>query len=720
MSVDEDTEPGADARRRACEDLARWLATDEGLRQVRLLQALEIALPGTPSPTAAPAAPADPRLPAALASRSRPKAPAAPLPIGPWRPQAGAGGLRFVRDAPPGLGDPWPPHAELTPKRADGPRRICFLGESAAAGWFYAPHLTPALVLERQLAALGAPFEVVNLAKVDLSAPELLGLLGSVHQLQPDVLVVYAGNNWPQRYQAPPPGAPGSAETAAAFRADGFAGVQRMAERATARLAGEVVARLARLASDGGVPVIVVVPEANLADFDRSAPPSWLPGADLAQWHALAETAAGHLDAGAPADAEGLARRMIALDGGRAPGAQRLLCRALAAQGRLDEAALAARAEIDARAWDNHPFVPTASSAVLRVLRTEAPAQGLRVVDLPELFAAHGGTPLPGRRYFLDYCHLTPEGMAVSMAAVAAEVLALQGAAPGWREVLAAAPAPEVAPEREARARFMAALYTRHWTDTDAPAPAFTHWIEAALEAAPEAAAAVMRGYAATRCVPAPALLFSSGQQELFAGVDRSERHIWSAPHLDPEALRAIAAALARRGAPLAAEVEAALLRHHGVGARPLDLLRSTYHWGLTDQPRANSSLRHHPPAFYAARAPRAHFCLVTEGGRPVQLALTARLPRVQGPRAGTLGVMVEGEPVGSVELDHGWGQHTVTLPGDALRRGINRLTLRWPAPPPEGEAALAHIGLRLDQRVGVDIHPVFGQVMELRARILP
>jgi hypothetical protein len=269
--------------------------------------------------------------------------------------------------------------------------------------------------------------------------------------------------------------------------------------------------------------------------------------------------------------------------------------------------------------------------------------------------------------------------------------------------------------EREARARFLAALYTRHWIESDAPAPAFPYWLGAALEAAPEAEE-MMRGYASTRAEPVPALLFSARQQGMFTSGERSERHIWTAPHLDPEGLRGIAAVLEARGAG-AAGLEDSLLRHHAVGARPVNLLHAAYHWGLTDQPRANSSTRHAPPAFYSARAPRVHFCLVAAGDRPLELELVARLPRLAGDRTGRLGLALEGRALAEVPLDTRWTRHVVRVDAAALRRGINRLTLRWPLPPPEGDAVLARIGARLDQRVGVDVRPVLGHVMELRAR---
>src|SRR5262245_8783950 len=127
-------------------------------------------------------------------------------PIGPWKPTNLDGELAFVRDAPGPLGDDWAPVRVLRPKRTGAfgtvPRRVCLLGESAAAGFFYAPHATPARALEAHLGAAAGEgqFEVIDLTRVSLEVeggPESLTriVLASL-QLEPDLLVVFAGNNW--------------------------------------------------------------------------------------------------------------------------------------------------------------------------------------------------------------------------------------------------------------------------------------------------------------------------------------------------------------------------------------------------------------------------------------------------------------------------------------------------------------------------------------------
>ena len=86
-----------------------------------------------------------------LAGASAPEEDPRPASIGVWLPQIINGEQVFVRPEAPVWGDDWSPRKCLVPKTTPLPLRICLIGESTAAGFFYAPHLTPAMVLEEQL-----------------------------------------------------------------------------------------------------------------------------------------------------------------------------------------------------------------------------------------------------------------------------------------------------------------------------------------------------------------------------------------------------------------------------------------------------------------------------------------------------------------------------------------------------------------------------------------
>ena len=100
-------------------------------------------------------------------------------PISIWEPKTEGGETVWVRPEPGPFGDHYATRRELRPKRAELPLRVAFFGESVAAGYLYAPHLTPAGVLEAQLRAAGggANFEVIDLARTNET---LAGLLATV------------------------------------------------------------------------------------------------------------------------------------------------------------------------------------------------------------------------------------------------------------------------------------------------------------------------------------------------------------------------------------------------------------------------------------------------------------------------------------------------------------------------------------------------------------
>lgn len=698
--------PARDPRRDACDELARRLVTPDGLPEL-----LDLVRAGhddnrPPEPTAAQVA-------RQLAARYLGDTPA---PIGIWKPEERDDGPVFVRDEAAVTRDWWPPHSMLIPKRSLLPLRVVLLGESTAAGWFYAPALTPAGVLAEHLAASREPgiYEVLDLTMVNQQPGALVELTGAVLQLVPDVIVVFAGNNWAQRLPSFPGATPADCiEAARALRTEGMAGLRRMADERTRSNVEHAVEIMARVAEAGGVSLVLVVPEVNLADWPRDRPVPWLPGDAAGRWHAAHAGALGALDTTAWADAAAAARAMLALDGGVSPTSHRLLGDALAALGRMDEARAAYLAAVDARGWDNFPSTPSATSAVREAIRRGAREHELACVDLPAVLAGEA----PGRRLFLDYCHLTAEGMRVAMAVVADAVARLADPA---RPPVPAPRAAGVAAETEAAARFMTSLYTAHWAEPPdigvGPRPGLAReWLIAALDAAPAIEEAV-RAYATTRAVPASAASLSAAHQRFHGTISALERQTTHDHGLDPDVVAAIQDVLAARGRPLADEVEERLVRHHGVARGGVDLIRAPYHWRRLDRYDGGGGFGQEACAFYRARWPASHFCLVADGAQGVRLELTARLRRVEAERGGEVVIELNRAPVGTAMLTHGWTRATLSVPAARLRRGLNRVTLRWPDLPPEGDAALGQILARLEQGVPTDLHPVFGEVFALRA----
>ncbi|HWN41152.1 MAG TPA: hypothetical protein VNW71_02965, partial [Thermoanaerobaculia bacterium] len=378
------------------ERLAEVLATPDGLRAFRLLQSAGLlSLPQSP--------------PVPPSPREK-----GPEPISIWQPE----GDVWVRPDPLPLGDHYATQRVLEKKEAELPLRVVLFGESVAAGYLYAPHITPAQVLEEQL---GEDFEVIDLSRTNETLPSLAATVRAALQIQPDMLVLFVGNNW-NLLETPEispyaPSVQARQRYAQALR-EGIEGPVKLAGEELRKVAEGTFEMIALIAGTVKIPVIVVIPEVNLADWETRQPVVRLPGDGVARWHALyREAVEGKWEAQAMIRA---AKAMQRLDGGTCPTSWRLLGMARWGLGDREGALKAFQAEVDSARYATLGFLsaPQATTQARELLRELSRKHGFVSVDLREIFASWTEHPLPGRRLFLDYCHLTFEGIQVAMAAV--------------------------------------------------------------------------------------------------------------------------------------------------------------------------------------------------------------------------------------------------------------------------------------------------------------
>src|SRR6185312_2742470 len=506
-----------------------------------------------------------------------------PEPISIWEPRTVEGETVFVRPDPLSLGDHFATVKELRPKKAELPLRVAFFGESVAAGYLYAPHLTPARVLESQLRAAGGEhnFEVIDLARTNETLAGLAETVRTSLQIQPDVLAIFVGNNWNllETPEVSPyaPSLPARWEIAKALRAEGIAGPIELAAERLRERAESALEQIAFIAQTVRIPVVLVLPEVNLADWETRQPPVWLPGDGIARWHGLYEEAVRAVGHGDFEAADEAAREMLELDGGLCSSTWRLRVLISEGLGDREEARRAALAEVGAAPYATLAFLgaPQATTAAREIQWDAARRHGFAAVDLRTVFQEHTGESLPGRRLFLDYCHLTAEGIHVAMAAVAAEVLNLSGMLEtdmDWRDLLPRLPAPVLSPEAEATARLGAAIHSAHRLLAVGPkGPILEHWLDAALEVSPGVEAAIL-DVAEARCAPGPAVLTAALRRNFASPYRLLLQHGIRWDFLDANLLAAIQDVLERRGRPVRERIARLLLRHHALGEEGTDL----------------------------------------------------------------------------------------------------------------------------------------------------
>ncbi len=692
-SASDERDGGDDARRASSDAVARALADPSGLADARRLQQT-----GALDPPRARSA--------ASASESQARS---PRPISIWRPK-GAPDLPsdarvFERPAPKPFGDHYADRRRIRAAKPAGTRRVCFFGESVAAGYLYAPTVTPAKLLARALrlspastpgpSAEANAWEVVDLARTNERLDSLVSTLEASLQLAPDALVIFAGNNWTllesPEWSSYAPSVRARLDVAEVLGGDandpGRPDLWKLvskAARAVFERGVQALARVARIADAASVPVVMVVPEVNQADWESCQPVPWLPATEGAarpttlgpttlgptmQWHQLYEQAELMLaralesdtpDAAAGEELESLARAMLALDDGLCPTSFRLLAEAHRLREDRAAASEACRQEIAACHYATLAFLaaPQASPMAQALMRRAAAHHGFTCVDLPRLFGEATENALPGNRLFLDYCHLSSEGMGLAMAAVADAVRGCtvqertNGSSP--RPEVVSALVARVSPEVEATARLGAAIHCAHrLVSVRDPGPLLRTLLKQAIEASPNVIDTMVdlvdarTSRVAARTGPArhcPAVLTAAQQRMLGTGLTLGFQHGWRYPYLDVDVIEAIEATLEARADPRAQRVRQHVLRlavdRCGDRCGAMDLLADGYFLARPLErlfPDVVPSPGQTGRAFLRTPWPTTRFVFVMDQPEALRFEIVARQPKQNGLAPGTV-----------------------------------------------------------------------------------
>ncbi len=651
-------------------------------------------------------------------------------PISIWQPSEKDGRPVWQRPQPEILGDHYAAEQYLWPKTApksgNPPTRICFFGESVAAGYLYAPHITPAKVLAAQLdfVAGNENFEVIDLARTNETLAGLVETVESAMQLEPDVLVIFAGNNW-NLLETPAwspylPGVAGRKRYAEQLKRGGLEAVIETAAKERLQKVWLAFSEIGAIAKEAAVPVILVIPEVNLADWETCQPVTWLDGADLALWYDCLSQAQQALNIQDWERAAALANEMLDLDGGLCPTAYRLLVRAEIGLGQMKVARKAAEAEIGSSHYATMAFLaaPQAGPAEQEIQRRAAVFHGFTVVDLPAIFENNGS--FPDRKLFLDYCHLTIEGITMAMGAVTSAVIEIMKQEEAYQllDMLDGVSISDVENDAIATAHFGAAIHNAHRlcpvTDKQA---LLVHWCRSALADSPGIHQAMI-DFVGARSLLFPAVMTTEQQRILNSPYLLQHQHGWKYDHLDAEMIRAILTALDEWDPLWAVEALDRLVGNGALGLAEVSLLNPYY--------EAEPLRRFFPEviptadmtgwATYRAVWPESTFCFVVDGMVDINLEISARLP-FPARHDSTAEIVVNGERVGQISVGSGWSQHGMVVDGRYMQRGLNELAICWPFPNVKKDEIWQEVIGRLEKGLEANLHPVFGEIERLRVR---
>ncbi|MEU5092563.1 hypothetical protein [Streptomyces sp. NPDC021356] len=551
---------------------------------------------------------------------------------------------------------------------SDTAERVVLLGESSARGFLLDPVFNPALALQRRLddAAPGA-HQCIDLAQTGQSLRELMTLVGRLPALRPDVIVVYAGNNW-----VLPQHTPAHLDLLATSLRNGDYATMRDAflDGIVAPEAQRLLNRLAQVARSCEARVVLVVPEFNLRgwtpDPELEFPP--LAPDDLTRWSGLRRRAEDARARGEAASVLTLTEEMAALDRGLSPATGWLRASAARTLGRTADEERALEAARDAAAGLLTTHTPRVTSALRAAMADTGARLGFRCVDLGALLRHRSPHALPEPSYFLDYCHLSDQGIELLAAAVTD---AVRGLPEGTT-----APGPGAPGTARAMSFLLAAVHNSFYGQ---PEERVAELARAAVRGVPETAQAlhdVLEADGPVWTHPAVKTLVADPQANRYLAPMLTRQAetlgMWSLR----TCLRREIGRVPRPGAPGRAN---GAERAPGPQARPgpTDLLAAVEQ-GLIDG--AFRPPNHLPERSYLQCFGRTS-TLVLELPQAVsgEVTLVYRTPETID-RTAAAAVLANGTEIGKLPAAMGgWRCLRLAVPASAVRPGGNRLVIHWP-----------------------------------------
>lgn len=629
--------------------------------------------------------------------------------VGIWEPKVANGKVSFVRRMEAmAEWTYWADVARIEPK---GERlRVLLIGESVARGYLYDPVFNPALALQMILEAqLGeGQVEVIDLARTNLGFQVLEVALNAL-QMEPDVTIVWAGNNW---YISEP--SPSEiAEFDEAIARHGVVAAREVIDNQLVDTAKRIVNEISTAYESKEIPLVWMIPEFNLRDWRDTLTGAPYLSVDLnKQWFELHDEAQSALRDQDFTRAASLAEQMIGIDHGLCVAGYYILAECSRKANDVESERKYLTLARDATSWDlSKTIVPRPYTVMQDAVREEIGRHDVQLIDLPALFKEHLSGGIADRRLFLDYCHVTTEGIQVAMAAAASRVLrVLQGRERPWQTLVDHRVAP--APEREAEALLLAAIINAHCGQSYE----LVHYFCTRALNCSRNVSRWMLDYIELQTQSSVPMRMSETEEQMWREGSPLIRNLLrlNRKRLHRLLLKAIVNALEDAGIPARERVERTCVEQHSVTRETADLLDFYYSCAATQSSEIawlnSTDMRYRPDAeYYRAYWPTSMFVFVGNAGCAVRLSLTCRLPDSR--RDAAIAIDLNGKPQLRINVDSGWSTWDINLPGAAVQNGLNEIVISWPMPEFDADAAWETVRLKVIERKFPDFFPIFGEI---------
>ncbi len=297
------------------------------------------------------------------------------------------------------------------------------------------------------------------------------------------------------------------------------------------------------------------------------------------------------------------------------------------------------------------------------------------------------------RVFFVDYCHLNPEGYQVAMAPIASKILDKQTtsrkeATKSWKNLVEKTEWPKVDKSSLAVSYFSAALYNTHLNRPITNTINIKKYIALFQKSVDysDSVLDIMELYVKGRsCQFGAGFAMSKSGQKLFELMNSPLDFpiAQEAPGVDALTIESICRVLdanGRDGQEMLKAYQQAYIKRLDKG---VDLTEPKYIEWINSNVRMamdseNSSRRKVP--FYKSWWPRSYFTLVTDAEKDLETEITCRLPSYMDTDINEkVKIAINNQLIGQISASGKWTSHHIIIPKKMIVNGFNRLTLEWP-----------------------------------------
>jgi len=649
-----------------------------------------------------------------------------PRAIGPWAPRKNGKHWEFVRESK------WDKYLWLeerdilTSDKKEGTYRVCLVGESVAAGMFFSPNISPAKVLKSILGqtkpANTKQVEVIDLSRNAMRIEMLVDIVDAASQLNPDVIVIFAGNNFCRDHTIGRPDQKNiSNQHILLANQEGATGLINHFTEELIQATQAAINTLIKNAKHNASEIIWLIPT-TCKNWQRLSPVHWLGGGKTKQWHDYFKNSLNALKLNDYQKVLEFSQAMEKLDKRTCPTTQRLLAIALNGLEQLEEAARHCQYEVDVDcALERNSFLsPGIQSSIETLILESSKHHGFKCINLKSVFSQYINSLTISEELFVDYCHLNDKGMRVAMSAVAEKIFDTND----WKKILQETEPFAVDPKFIARGLFESTIYTSHMQhnlqmENNASYlrqrfyRALNHW---------EGLAQTMTEYIHMRHGSIVTEVSQHAHQIVASANSLLDYGILQWIHgIDSQTIEAICGAMDDAGYDGNKLLTYYQEYDRGKLKDGIDLTNPRYikyfgRDGNVDWDPERGTYRTQP--YLRAYWPQLPLVFVANKGYHLGCRLTCRLPRVgDKERQGIVKININGIFIEKFVVTDTWSRQHFSIAEELVKEGFNDIELEWPELPEDDDSAIDDAIQKLQTLGCANWHPVFGEVFSFRIK---